>query len=346
MSPVLIEFPNEKVSPVIFNLDGTFDYADFFHEVGASKIVVISDENVWKIYSKRFCDFDNEVILEPGEQTKSIRGYEYLTTSLAKLDIDRNVLIVGIGGGVVCDLVGFVASTFKRGVKFCFIATSLMAQVDAAIGGKCGIDLPEGKNLLGRFALPEAVVCDIPTLETLPERELKNGLAEVIKYGFISNPELLDQVSIDLQAAGKFVPICAEIKAKFVNADPFETKGIRSALNFGHTVGHAIEQAMNYDGILHGEAVAVGMIVEARIGENLGKTPLGTADRVRDVVAGCGIPTQLPENLNFEKMMRSMANDKKNINGKLSMSLLTGVGSCELSHDIPREIINEVIQKA
>lgn len=345
MKQINVLFPNEPPSPVYVETDGFAGLEEEFRKLTPSKVVAISDENVWPIYGGRIGGIDHVIVLPAGEKTKSLDGYTKLVQQLAELKIDRNALLVGVGGGVVTDLVGFAASTYKRGVRFSFVATSLMAQLDAAIGGKCGIDLPEGKNLLGRFARPEAVYCFISALATLPKREIKNGLAEAVKYAFISDAKVLPLFEGKILCIESLVTLCARTKAKIVNADPFEQSGARAILNFGHTVGHAIEQCQKYEGLLHGEAIAIGMMVEAYIGQEIGKTELIVPIEIEIALKYMGLPTRLPKKINSGALLKAMAIDKKNLNGDLSMSLVTSIGHCKLVRNIPTDAVSKVLQR-
>lgn len=345
MNPISVNFPNEPPSPVFVEKDGFARLEGEFRKLSPSKIVAISDENVWANYGGKFDWADLAIVLPPGEATKSLDGYSNLVRELARLELDRNAVLIGIGGGVITDLVGFAAATFKRGVRFCFVATSLMAQLDAAIGGKCGIDLPEGKNLLGRFARPEAVYCFSDSLATLPEREIRNGIAEAVKYAFIADPSLSAIIAGREMQLELLVNTCVKIKVEIVNKDLFEREGQRSILNFGHTVGHAIEKCQSYAGMLHGEAIAVGMIAEAEIGQRTGFTNKRTRKEIEDLLEIVGLPTRIPEDLKIDDLLKAMANDKKNSNGALAMSLINEPGRCELVRDVSTDVVREVLQR-
>jgi 3-dehydroquinate synthase len=229
----------------------------------ASKVFILTDENVFPFWLPEVahwlhCDAAIEIVIKPGEQHKNLQTVQRIWKTLMKHHADRNALLVNLSGGVITDLGGFAASTYKRGIKFINIPTTLLAMVDAAIGGKTGIDFGGGKNQIGTFAEAEVVIIDPVFLETLPERELLSGMAEMIKYGFIADANLLN---INLENYQQYITRCGEIKLSIVAQDPTE-KGLRKVLNFGHTIGHAIEShclTTDYP-LLHGEAVALGML--------------------------------------------------------------------------------------
>jgi len=238
------------------------------------------------------------IIVPDGEQAKSLEVLEGVYHRFAAIPLRRNDAVVALGGGVVTDLAGFAAATWHRGVDVVHAPTTLLAQVDAAIGGKTGVNLPEGKNLVGSFHQPRAVVADTATLGTLPERERRAGLAEVVKCGFVADPQILDvlQASPSAAVAGTprlsadLVARSVRVKARIVAADEREA-GERVLLNYGHTVGHAIEALTGYDRYRHGEAVALGMVFAARLGERLGVSDAGIAGRTTRLLAALGLPT-------------------------------------------------------
>jgi 3-dehydroquinate synthase len=241
-----------------------------------------------------------------------------------------------------------------RGIRYVNVATSLVAQIDSAIGGKTAIDLPEGKNLVGSFHQPQAVFCDPDHLETLPDREYASGMAEAIKYGAILDESFLlwqehnfqALLQKDPDALAHLIGRSCQLKAHVVEEDPFETKGERVKLNFGHTVGHALENALEYRGMLHGEAISVGMIIEADIGEKMGITTSGTRDRLHRALARWNLPTKLPSPGLAERMVASMVKDKKSEEGRVAMSLTKQVGDCGLVRDVDPGLLLEALAKA
>jgi len=280
--------------------------------------------------------------LEPGEAAKSIPYFARCLDWLAESGASRKTVVIALGGGVIGDLVGFVAASYMRGVEFIQIPTTLLAQVDSSVGGKVGIDLPSGKNLAGAFYAPSRVDICPDALQTLPERQVRNGMAEVLKYGFI-----MDAALLELAQGGDFfrvVPRCIDLKRQVVEADELELDGTRAILNFGHTVGHALEKLTGYGPLLHGEAISVGMAVEARLGERLGITAPGTSERVREILAEWRLPTEHPLTREAKNMLSAMRTDKKATKGRLAFSLLTRIGECKLIADVDDQDVVEALE--
>jgi 3-dehydroquinate synthetase len=237
-----------------------------------------------------------------------------------------------------------VAASFMRGVSYVQVPTTLLAQVDSSVGGKVAIDLPEGKNLAGAFYPPAQVLVGGHFLRTLPDRQLRNGLAEVLKYGFIADPQILASTAQGLlENLDAVVDNCIQIKARIVEEDEFETNGIRAALNFGHTIGHALEAELHYEGLLHGEAVAIGMMVEARLGEMIGFTRSGIAQSVAEHLLKAELPTTHPALKKVDSLLDSMRRDKKARNGKLTFSLIPEIGSCKLVTGVREEDVRAAL---
>jgi 3-dehydroquinate synthase len=293
---------------------------------------VVTDENVARLYGERFSDLPS-LSLPPGEGSKGIETYARVMGWLADNGATRSATIVALGGGVVGDLVGFVAATYMRGVPCLQVPTTLLAQVDSSVGGKVAIDLPQGKNLAGSFAPPAQVLVPIETLSTLPEREFRAGMAEVCKYGFIMDRPMVEQLTerqADPSDMGPIVERCIRHKAYVVENDEFETTGLRAILNYGHTVGHAIEQVTGYGPVLHGEAIAVGMRVEAKLAESLDLAVPGTEAAVVECLERQGLRTRLGLHLEAEPLLSAMRRDKKRTGNGLPFSLVTELGRCKL----------------
>ena len=248
------------------------------------------------------------VIIGQGESTKSLATIESISQEFADMGITRNDVIIGVGGGMVTDIAGFAASTWHRGTPVVHVATSLLAMVDAAIGGKTGVNLPQGKNLVGAFWQPSAVFCDLDSLATLPERELRCGLGEVAKYHFLTGDDLL-AMSLDERVAR-----CVGIKGSFVEQDERES-GKRAFLNYGHTLAHALETVGNHQ-LAHGEAVAIGLIFAARLARALGRIDDARVD-YHELVVGqtYSLQTRMPDGLDIDALLAAMARDKKALNG-------------------------------
>ena len=321
------------------------------HELGA-RAAVITDRTVEKLYARRAlallkeAGVDAQVIpVPPGESSKSLEWADRLYTRLIWGGFDRDSVIVALGGGVVGDLAGFVAATFLRGIPWAAVPTTLLAQVDAAIGGKTGINHRLGKNLIGAFHQPQFVLIDPDVLETLPERERWAGLAEVIKYGLTRDEKLFERLEASLEALAQLhnltllsdvIARSAAIKAEIVSQDEREA-GVRALLNFGHTVGHALEAATKYRHFTHGEAVAWGMLIEAHITRARGWLSNGEFARISSLLARFPQP-ELPTDLAIESLFAYIHRDKKARQGRLRMVLLRGLGRAELSGVEGREI--------
>ncbi len=298
-------------------------------------ILVVSDANVAPLYAERVmaslrsAQFTvSKLIIPAGETHKTIETVESLWRACLDANIDRKSTIIALGGGVVSDLVGFSAATFMRGCKWIALPTTLLAMVDAGIGGKTGFDMPEGKNLVGAFYPPRFVLADPDVLFTLPVRELRAGLAEVIKHGVIANPDLFylcaegwDRVAAQLP---EVVRRGMAVKVKVIEEDPYEL-GYRAALNFGHTVGHAVELVSKFR-MIHGEAVAVGMVAEAKLAERLSIANPGLADKLAGVLSGLGLPVEIPQDLPRSALVSAMKVDKKKSNGTVRFTLPVKIG--------------------
>jgi 3-dehydroquinate synthase len=269
----------------------------------------------------------------PGEKSKTRETWSRLSDQLLAEGFDRNSAIVALGGGVVGDLAGFVAATYLRGLPYAQIPTTLLAMLDASVGGKVAVDTEQGKNLIGAFHPPAIVVADPLTLLTLPEREYRGGMAEAVKHGLIADAGYFSWIegsvrqlgARDLRSLERLISRSVEIKAAVVEADEHE-RGRRAILNAGHTVAHAIEQVSGYQ-VPHGEAVAIGLVAECRLAEQLGMLAAGTADRVATLLARLSLPVSLAAPLSAEALIAAMATDKKNRDGQIRLALPSGLGS-------------------
>ena len=279
--------------------------------------------------------------IPPGEASKSLHVAGDLLGQLAAMKADRHTAVVALGGGVVGDLAGFVAATYARGVPLLMVPTTLLAQVDSSVGGKVGVNLPAAKNIVGAFHQPAGVWIDTHTLHTLPIREIRCGYAEVVKYGFIMDAAFVDYLEehaetllkLDPGPTREVVARCCRLKAGVVERDEREETGLRAVLNFGHTVGHAIEAVAGYGGAYrHGEAVAAGMVAECRLAERLGRVGPGVGDRLVALLARFGLPTSI-EGLRADDLIDAMRGDKKNAGGRTRFVLPRKVGHVELTDE-------------
>ena len=289
------------------------------------------------------------VIVPDGEAHKNWTTLQDVLTRLLELRTERGTIVVALGGGVVGVIAGFAAAIYQRGVPLLQIPTTLLAQVDSSVGGKTGINHPLGKNMIGAFYQPRAVLIDTDCLRTLPDRELAAGLAEVIKYGAIRDAGFFawleatmdDLVRRDAPALAHAIHTSCRIKAEIVGADERE-HGERALLNFGHTFGHAIENGLGYGAWLHGEAVATGMVLAAEVSQRLGRIDAGTTERLRSLVARAGLPVAPPA-LGFERWKTLMGRDKKVVAGAVRYVLLDALGRAAISTDVPDSILRDVL---
>lgn len=291
------------------------------------ELFIITDKNVENLYSERFPK-SPVYSITPGEASKQLMYIEDIYRWLLHNNADRNAFILGIGGGVVCDITGFVASTYMRGVEFGFVSTSLLSQVDASVGGKNGVDLDGYKNIIGTFNQPRFVLCDTSIIQTLPHEELVNGFAEMIKHALISSPSLFERLendsdkllSLNQSLLTWHIAESVKVKAKIVSADEREA-GIRKLLNFGHTWGHALEKVT---GISHGKAVSLGMEFASRISMERGLISFKDYLRIVNLLKSYGLPTCM--NINPSIVFYAMAKDKKRTNDSIDFVLLKGIG--------------------
>ena len=301
------------------------------------KVFIITDENVNKYYGSKVEESlqnvgfnTRKLVLKAGEETKSFNTLPTIYNELLDFKLTRKELIITLGGGVIGDLGGFAASSFLRGVPFIQVPTSLLAQVDSSVGGKVAVDLEKGKNLVGSFYQPKAVFIDPEVLNTLPEKFYKDGMGEVIKYGCIKDKELFDKLALlknrdeVMNHIEDIVYTCCNIKRVVVEKDEKDL-GERMLLNFGHTLGHAIETFYNYKGYSHGEAVAVGMYNITLKSEELGITEKGTAEKIKDILVNYGLPYEMKVDDN-EAIVNTIALDKKNLGSVLKVILLNSIG--------------------
>jgi len=308
------------------------------------KVVVVTNETVAPLYLGRLCDTlasggvsVHSVILPDGEKYKTWETLNLIFDALLTERCERNTVLIALGGGVIGDMGGFAAACYQRGMPFIQVPTTLLSQVDSSVGGKTAINHPLGKNMIGAFYQPKLVLADISTLDTLPDRELKAGLAEVIKYGLIRDPEFFDWLEVNLekllardQAALVYAVrrSCAN-KAEVVAADERES-GERALLNLGHTFGHAIETGMGYGEWLHGEAVSAGTLIAAELSRALGWIDAATVARIERIFVRAGLPVFGP-GLGVERYVELMSHDKKVQDGKLRLVLLQGIGKAVVS---------------
>ncbi len=323
------------------------------------RCAIITDKNVGPRYAKvavkslRAAGFEPVTItVAPGETAKSLKTVQACYDQLAAHRLERKSFIVALGGGVVGDLAGFVAATYLRGIAFVQVPTTLLAQVDSSVGGKVGVNLKAGKNLVGAFYQPRLVLCDLDTLKSLPPREYRAGLAEVIKYGIIYDRDLFARLErelpklqkLDPKVVGEIVARCCEIKAEVVGQDETES-GLRAILNFGHTIGHGLEAISRYGKYLHGEAISIGQVAAAELSAALLDFPELDTQRVADLFRRAGLPTSVDLNASeLKKLFAAMCLDKKVSDGEIKFVLAKRIGEVvwgqRVSEDMIRATLN------
>ncbi len=327
--------------------------------VGAAEgsILLVSNDRVFGLYGDRVkaslaeAGFPVLVACLPdGEKYKTLDSVQQVYTAALEGHLDRASFIVALGGGVIGDLAGFAAATFMRGISFIQVPTTLLAQVDSSIGGKTGVNHPLGKNLIGAFHQPKAVVCDLDVLSTLPQRQLLNGLSEVVKHGIIGDSELLEAIAANPEQAKfgqlEMIEQCVVrsllLKGQIVSQDEREA-GVRAVLNFGHTMGHAVEQVAGYGKYTHGEAVAIGMRGALELSEKLGMLEPSTKRQLVRILSDCSLPTAVP-GCDPAGLLSAMFRDKKNRQGRIRFVLLEEVERPVVRDDVPPEAVQEVLE--
>lgn len=327
----------------------------------APKVLLVTDGHVCHQHaaavgaSLHLAGFHCEVaVLEPGEQTKSLDSASTLYDRLVAMHADRHTIVVAVGGGVIGDLAGFVAATYARGIPFVQVPTTLLAQVDSSVGGKVGINHRQGKNLIGAFHQPLGVFLDTSVLATLPLRDYRSGLAEVVKYGVILDAPFFEYLEAHLAGLNArssdvlrhVVARSCRLKADVVERDEFEKTGLRAVLNYGHTFAHAFEALCGYGELLHGEAVAIGMVYAARLARKLGRIDDAIVTRQTNLLTAVGLPTRLPDpaRLSTADLLDRMRLDKKSAGGKLRFVLPTKLGHVELVEGVGEADVEAVIE--
>ena len=322
------------------------------------KVALITNPTVHALYGDRAEDSLNaagfevlSVKVPDGEQYKSQLWIDNILTGMLRHGMDRGSTVVALGGGVIGDMAGFAASVFMRGIRYVQVPTTLLAQVDSSVGGKTGVNHPLGKNLIGSFWQPALVWIDVATLNSLPRRELLAGIAEVIKYGVIWDSGFFDflgqnidnMLGLQPEALTEVVRRSCRIKAEVVSADEREA-GQRAILNFGHTVGHAIEAVAGYGELLHGEALAIGMLVESRLAEQELSTPTAVTRAIKKVLAAYGLPIELPPGAGANELLSAMALDKKTLGGVLRFTLPVRIGTVKYNVEVAADAVTEALE--
>ena len=323
------------------------------------KVLLVSNPTIFQHYGQRAiaslqaagCEVAHHII-PPGEPYKNLDSIQKIYDAALTNRLERSSVMVALGGGVIGDMTGFASATWLRGINFVQVPTSLLAMVDAAIGGKTGVNHPQGKNLIGAFHQPSLVLIDPDVLQTLPVRELRAGMAEVIKYGVIWDAELFAQMEksknfsqfryIKAELMDFILTCSCQAKADVVSKDEKEA-GLRAILNYGHTIGHAVESLTGYTQFIHGEAVAIGMVAAGKIAMHLGMWSQSDAQRQDELIKKAGLPTKLPADLDIDAIVDALQTDKKVKDGKVRFILPTQIGVVEITDKVPADTIRQVL---
>ncbi|MFA7231554.1 MAG: 3-dehydroquinate synthase [Victivallaceae bacterium] len=324
---------------------------------GEKKCLTVTDSNVGPLYERHLRKIliatgadNSDFIFPAGEENKTMDTITAICRQCVLRGLDRKSLIIALGGGVCGDMAGFSAAVYMRGIDFIQIPTTLLAAVDSSVGGKTGVDLPEGKNLVGAFWQPKLVLMDTTVLNTLPEKEIRCGLAEVVKYGVIMDKDFfaklennVDRIkALDLEFYAEIIARCCELKAQVVTEDEHEN-GIRAILNYGHTFGHAVELLSDFK-MSHGEAVAVGMNMAMKLSALTGMVSESEAARQKELLLRLGLPCSVPASYKPDEILAAMGRDKKKVGSKLKLVLPVSIGEVKVTNDISHELILQAIR--
>ncbi|MCF6776959.1 3-dehydroquinate synthase [Thiotrichales bacterium 19X7-9] len=347
--------------PIVINdtISDFNDFIDLFRPHANEPVAVITNEVIQPLYLNQWLNrlkqlgfvSTHAIVIKDGESSKGIDTLHELYTELLDKKFTRKSLLIALGGGVVGDLVGFVAATYLRGISFMQVPTTLLAQVDSSVGGKTAINHPLGKNMIGAFYQPTAVFAELITLDTLPAREYHAGIAEVIKYGCIYDKDfyhwLIDNkkalINRDKKALSYAIKLSCKIKAEVVENDEKETSGLRALLNFGHTFGHGIEQILGYGQWLHGEAVSCGMVIAIRLSKLLGYVSQTDEDSLVNFLSFFNLPIKLPSQVSKDALFDAMSRDKKNKNNQIRYVILKSIGQAEVVDQVDRNIVEKAL---
>ena len=347
----------DKSYPIYIG-SGLLSDKNYFHQhIKGKQVMVVTNTTVAPLYLQSICeildDYQVEItILPDGEQYKTLDTVNTIFDALLSTKFDRSATLIALGGGVVGDITGFAAASYQRGVNFIQVPTTLLAQVDSSVGGKTGVNHELGKNMIGAFHQPKCVVIDVDTLATLEPREFSAGIAEVIKYGLLGNVDFVQYLELNMDGLMlrdesliiDVVYLSCKDKARIVAKDEFE-KGKRALLNFGHTFGHGIENTLGYGTYLHGEAVAVGMLMATKLSQLEGNITSDCVARVELLLKKANLPYAIGKKITEKKLFETMSFDKKAIDGNIRLVLLRQLGNAYLSQDYSSENLSQVLQE-
>ena len=351
---IIIKIPQEqeKEYEIVIGSGLVKGIASYFDQKKYSKVLILSDKFIWNLHKGVFDSLEYiPILIEQGEKNKNLNTYNYIQEQLILNKADRKSLLINFGGGVVTDLGGFVAGTYMRGIDFISIPTTLLSQVDASVGGKTGLNLNNIKNILGVFSQPKLVLIDAEFLKTLSERDIASGMAENIKHSIIADVNFFNILArknfleFSYEDWIEVLTMSIDVKAKVVMQDEKET-GIRKILNFGHTAGHSIESLFleTDEPLLHGEAVSIGMVIEAKISESLGYITNHDFEKILDVLKLHRLPIVLPRQIDKKEFLSRILKDKKTAFGSAKWSLLDKIGGCSFDNTINEETILKALE--
>ncbi len=355
MKKLIVPLDKERSYPIYIGQKVLANADYLLPHIHGKQVCIVTNDTVAPIYLEKvrslLSDFQVDVVVLPdGESHKTLATVELIYNSLLDNRHNRTTTLIALGGGVVGDMTGYAAATYQRGVNFVQIPTTLLSQVDSSVGGKTGVNHPKGKNMIGAFYQPQCVLIDTDVLQTLPDRELSAGMAEVIKYGLLADADFyqwierhLDKLmSLEYDIIVEAIERSCQIKSDVVAEDERES-GIRATLNLGHTFGHAIEAAQGYGVWLHGEAVAAGMVVALELSALMGSISGNEVDRLRSILSQAGLPKVLPRDMTPDQFIELMGLDKKVIDGKLRLVLLESVGKAMVTDKAPLDKVVQAI---
>jgi 3-dehydroquinate synthase len=346
---------DDRSYPIYIEAGLLTDNSPLLQHISGKRVCIVTNDIVHPLYAdnikQQLSDYDvDEVILPDGEAQKSLANFDVIMSHLLANAHGRDTTLIALGGGVIGDIAGFAAACYQRGIDFIQIPTTLLSQVDSSVGGKTAVNHPLGKNMIGAFYQPKAVLIDIDSLTTLPSREFSAGMSEVIKYGILGDGEFftwLEDNTAKIKAGEQATLIemirrCCQCKADIVGADEKES-GVRALLNLGHTFGHAIEAEQGYGIWLHGEAVATGMVLAAKLAVSMNLIEVSDLRRIEALLSTFNLPLTAPENMGFEQFIKHMRRDKKNLAGKLRFIVPTAIGSSEIRDDISEDMLQQIL---
>ena len=345
---------NQNSYDIVFDSFNSENFEERFLKLSENRAVLtVGDKKIQQLYPLMAYRYGKFFALAGGEDNKNLSEIERLCEYGISENLDRKSLFVAIGGGITGDMTGFAAAIFMRGVEFIQVPTTLLAMVDSSVGGKTGVNSASGKNLIGAFKQPKLVLIDVNFLKTLPEREIKNGLAEVIKYAFALDEKFFELLSgnvdkinsLDLNFYNKIIHRSCEIKADIVAQDEKETKNVRALLNYGHTFGHALENLSNYE-ISHGEGVAIGMNIAGNLSQLLNLWSESDYLKQLKLIKDLNLRYAIPRNIKIDDITEVMTHDKKASRGKINFVLPTAIGSSEVFSNIDMEIVKKALEES